>query len=820
MVFSANVLGRTMKRDMLVSGVVIAGIVGIAAGGGIGESCPEQAIWHSHAASSFEEGFPLGNGRIGATVFGGAQTERTVLNEATLWSGGPVDPSMNLEAHTHLPGVRAALENEDYPLADERVKKIQGKNSESFAPLGDLYIDMNHPGTITDYTRKLDLREGIVRIRYQAGETEYSREIFVSHPDQILVIKLSADRKGALDFTLRLDSQLQHQKEIRTDGILMKGRAPVHVESYREKDPPIPAVYEETGGTRFAVLAAVFPQGGSLRHTDAGLSVYGADEVLLLVSIATSFNGFDKNPQTQGRDETALARQFLENASSKSYLQLKESHIRDFRRYFDRVSLQLNDSPAPELPTDERLQCYTNGESDNDLEALYFQFGRYLLISCSRPGGPPANLQGIWNPYLRPPWRSNYTTNINLQMNYWPAEVCNLSEMHEPLLRFLPSLSQTGKVTARTFLGTGGWCGGHNSDIWASTHPVGDFGKGRPCWAAWYMGGAWLSTHLWEHYEFTRDVSFLREQGYELMKGAAQFCLEWLVEDKQGNLITSPSTSPENFYITPDVYKGATCFGAAGDLAIIRELFRDTLEAARILNVDEPLQEKLKQALAKLYPYQVGAKGNLQEWYYDWEDSDPKHRHVSHLIGLYPGRHISPQDTERLAAACRRSLELRGDGGTGWSLAWKICLWARLLDGNHAHTILRTLLTYREPVYLIGYAKGGTYPNLWDCCPPFQIDGNLGAAAGIAEMLIQSHRGEIHLLPALPDAWETGSVKGLCARGGLEIDMAWKNHQLSQAAVRCRKETSCMLRYRDKTVPLSVKPDGEIRLDGELNIQH
>ena len=462
---------------------------------------------------------------------------------------------------------------------------------------------------------------------------------------------------------------------------------------------------------------------------------------------------------------------------------------------------------APDLPTDERLKRYAEGKEDKNLEVLYFQYGRYLLISSSRTPGVPANLQGIWNPYIRPPWSSNYTTNINAEENYWLAENTNLSEMHRPLLGFIKNVESTGTITAKTFYGANGWVVCHNSDIWAMSNPVGDFGNGDPSWACWNMGGAWLSTHLWQHYLFTKDLKFLKNEGYELMKGAAQFCLDWLVEDKNGKLITSPSTSPENLYKTPEGYVGATMYGGTADLAMIRECFQQTIQASKILNQDADFRGKLEQALGKLYPYQIGKKGNLQEWYYDWEDQEPQHRHQSHLFGLFPGSQISPLTTPELANACRKTLEIKGDETTGWSKGWRINLWARLLDGNHAYKMYRELLKYVDPdgVKTSYQRGGGTYPNLFDAHPPFQIDGNFGGAAAVAEMLVQSTENEIHVLPALPDVWADGSVKGICARGGFEVSMEWSNKILKKLSIYARNNGKTELFYGNEKKEISLK---------------
>ncbi len=785
--------------------------------GGKTFSQSNNTLWYEQPAQYFEESLVLGNGLMGASVFGGINSDKIYLNDATFWSGEPVNANMRPEAHKYIPAIREALRNEDYKLADTLSLNLQGSFCQSYAPPGTMLIDFKHRDPPQKYYRELNISEAISKVSYEIDGIKYKREYFISHPDQVMVIKVTSSKKGALNFDLSFESLLK--TIISTDKNLfqVKGYAPYHVEPNYRGDMPNDVMFDEKRGTRFTTLFKIKHSDGRIITTDNTLGIRKASEAIIYVSIATSFNGFDKNPATEGINDQALALTNLTKAFSKTFQDLKEAHLADYQSYFNRVSLNLGATNAPDLPTDERLRRYAEGKEDKNLEILYFQFGRYLLISSSRTKGVPANAQGIWNPYIRPPWSCNYTINVNAEENYWIAESTNLSEMHLPMLSFIKNIATTGKITAKTFYGTGGWASSHNSDIWAMSNPVGDFGKGDPVWANWTMGGTWLSTHLWEHYQFTMDEVFLRTKGYPLMKGAAQFCLEWLVEDSKGKLITSPSTSPENYYLTPEGYIGATMFGATADLAIIRECFEQNIKASKILNIDTDFRVKLEEAHVRLHPYQVGENGNLQEWYYDWEDAYPPHRHQSHLFGLYPGHQITPHKTPELANACRITLETRGfKSDVGWAKAWRINLWARLWDGNQAYKMLRELMYYKEPEGVNEKYKkwGTTFPNLFDSAPhTFQIDGNFGGTAGVVEMLIQSSEDEVRLLPALPDAWENGSVKGVCARGGFEISMEWNQQTLTKLFIVAKKGGKTTLISGNKQKELNLKRAQKVEID-------
>ncbi|MDE6193334.1 MAG: glycoside hydrolase family 95 protein [Muribaculaceae bacterium] len=777
----------------------------------INAAAATPTIYFDRPADFFEETFVIGNGTQGGIIYGNPSRERISLNDITFWTGEPDTAVYTPGAYKAIPEIRAALDAGDYQLAQKLQKKVQGHYTNNYQPIGNLFIDFADKTEASDYARKLNIADATAKVTYNKGDNEITTEYIASAPDSILAIRITAQRP--IDFTLSFESPIKKVAVSASEnGIIAEGSASYSsLPSYVDMPADQKMLYDDARGIRFRTdIRAIAPGATVTPDADGTLTVKGATETVIIAAIATNFNGANNNPATHGTDYQAIATRKADRAAKKAYADILRDHIADYTKLFSRVNIDLGESPAElnAMPTDIRLKNYTdNSAYDPDLEELYFDYGRYLLISCSRTPRVPANLQGLWNEYLLPPWSSNYTTNINVEENYWPAEVTGLSELHMPLLSFIKQLPVTGKDTAREYYSVDrGWCLGHNSDIWAITNPVG-LNSGDPQWANWNMGGAWIASHIWEHYLFTRDLDFLCEY-YPTLKGAAEFCLGWMIEDKDGNLITSPSTSPENNFIAPDGKPAATSAGAYADIAMIRQCLADTRDAALALDTDADLVKEIDSALERIAPYKIGQAGQLQEWAVDFKEQDPQHRHQSHLYGLYPGHHISLDKTPELAKAAAKTLEIKGDNTTGWSTGWRVNLLARLADSDKAYAMYRRLLKYVSPDKYDGPDKrrgGGTYPNLLDAHAPFQIDGNFGGTAGVAEMILQSTPESITLLPALPAQWKDGAATGLRTRSGASVDATWTDGKATAVSITPTVDADITLRVNNELIPLSLK---------------
>lgn len=747
----------------------------------------DYKLWYDAPATVWEEALPLGNGRIGAMVYGNPTQEVYQLNEETLWSGYPQDCN-NPKAAEVLPLVRKAVNEGDYVKASALWKaNAQGPYTARYLPLANLMLSQPTEKQSKNIYRDLNISNATAMVTYEADGVKYRRTSFISYPDQVMVVKMEADKKQSVSLDVRLNSLLRYQvKATAQDELLLDGKAPSYVAN-RDYDPR-QVIYHDQLGLKFKVKVKLLSKGGTYASGDSLLSIRNADEVTLLLSAATDFY----QPEIKLSD------------CNRTYEELIDRHLKDYQPLFNRVELSLGkSSPEKEkLSTSQRLKQFAAAPNDNGLLELYYQYGRYLMIASSRPGGLPANLQGIWNHRVQPPWGSNYTTNINTEMNYWMTETANLPECFIPLSDFIRRLSVNGAQTARINYGMDrGWLAHHNSDAWAQTAPTGGYDtdpKGSPRWSCWPLAGVWLCQHLWEHYAFGGDRQYLSQTAYPIMKGAAEFLLQWLQKDPEtGKWITNPSTSPENRFRYMDrngqIQDAELSRSSGMDLGLAWDLLTNCIDASRILNTDAAFRSQLEEVRSNLQPFRIGSKGQLLEWEKEFEEIDPKHRHVSHLFALHPGRQILPERDTALANACRRTLELRGDGGTGWAMAWKINFWARLHDGNHAFLMLKNGLKYVDATQE-SIKGGGTYANLFDAHPPFQIDGNFGGTAGITEMLLQSHAGYIHLLPALPDNWQEGSIHGIRARGGFTIDMEWKKGKIIRLSVTSHLGGTCRIR--------------------------
>ncbi len=750
-----------MRRILVVLIMLTAGLSTMA------DSGAKMKLWYKRPASNWNEALPIGNGRLGAMVYGGTAVDQIQLNEETVWSGGP-NKNINPEIAEVMPEIVKLFFEGKYQEADDlaNAEKRSPNHGMKYQPVGNLWLRFPEQGEVKNYYRELDIERAVSKVEYRLNKVNYTREYIASLDNNTIMVNLTADKDGKINFKMGLDCGLRSR-------VTMEKDSTIHLSGITDDHEG------EIGQVRLHALVKPQIDGGLMMLDNNELVITGANKATIYISIGTNFINYE---DISG-DGLAKAESILKEAMAGSFDRSKAAHTEIYKSYFDRVSIDLGDSEASAMPTDIRVERFKGGH-DPQLVSLYFQFGRYLMIAGSQSGGQPLNLQGIWNDRVDPSWDSKYTCNINAEMNYWPAELTNLSELHEPFLTMVKELSVSGQETARVLYNARGWVLHHNTDIWRVTGPI-DWARS----GMWPTGGAWVSQHLWEHYLHTGDKEFLKE-AYPAMKGAAEFLLDILIEEPEhGWLVIGPSVSPENSYLPGiNVGVGNTC-----DNQLVFDLFSNVIQASQILNTDQAFADTLSTTKDRLPPMQIGKISQLQEWIKDWDSKEDKHRHVSHLYGVFPSNQISPYRTPELFQAAKNSLQYRGDESTGWSMGWKVNLWARFRDGNHALKLIGDQLSPSVPAGG-GKERGGTYPNLFDAHPPFQIDGNFGCAAGIAEMLMQSYDGCIDILPALPDAWADGEISGLVARGGFEIGIKWQNGQVEEVSVHSKLGGNCRIR--------------------------